>query len=62
MKVTINVKKTSAFSKYNGQTFIVNPKDFLTIKGKILVPIRGINIHYPSNQVDFTQDELIFTN
>ena len=62
MKVTINVNKKSGFAKYNGQTFEVNPSTFLTIKGKILVPIRGVNPMYPSNTTDFTQDELIFGN
>lgn len=62
MKATINVKKGSSFAKYNGQTFIVDPAKFLTIKGKILVPIRGLNPEYPSNYTDFMQDELIFSN
>lgn len=60
MKVTINVNKKSAFAKYNGQSFEIEPNSFLTIKGKILVPIRGLNPEYPGNQTDFTQDELIF--
>jgi len=61
MKVTINVKKGSSFAKYNGQTFEVNPCTFLTIRGKILVPIKGINPEFPENYTDFTQDELIFS-
>lgn len=61
MKATINVKKSSGFAKYNGMQFDVDPSKFLTIKGKILVPIRGINKDYPSNYTDFTQDELIFS-
>ena len=61
MKATINVKKGSSFAKYNGQTFKVDTRTFLTIRGKILVPIRGINPEYPSNYTDFTQDELIFS-
>ena len=62
MKATINVKKGSSFEKYNGQEFKVDPCKFLTIRGKILVPIKGINPEYPSNYTDFTQDELIFSN
>jgi hypothetical protein len=62
MKVTINVKKGSSFEKYKGLTYEVDPHTFLTIKGKILVPIRGINPEYPNNYTDFTQDELIFSN
>ncbi len=62
MKVTINVNKNSSFAKYNGLTFEVNPLSFLTIKGKILVPIRGLNPEYPSNYTDFNQDELLFSN
>lgn len=62
MKATINVKKGSSFAKYNGQTFNVEPSDFLTTRGKILVPIRGVQPEYPSNFTDFTQDELIFSN
>ena len=61
MKVTINCKKESGFAKYNGQTFEVDPKNFLTIKGKILVPIRGLNPEYVANYTDFTQDELFFS-
>lgn len=61
MKATINVKKGSSFAKYNGQTFEVDPRTFLTIRGKILVPIRGVNPEYPSNYTDFTQDEIIFS-
>lgn len=62
MKATINVKKGSSFAKYNGQTFEVKPSKFLTIRGKLLIPIRGLNPEYPSNYTDFTQDELIFSN
>ena len=62
MKATINVKKGSSFAKYNGQIFEVNPSQFCTIKGKLLIPIRGVNPEYPSNYTDFTQDELIFSN
>jgi hypothetical protein len=61
MKATINVKKSSSFAKYNGQTFEVDPCTFLTIRGKILVPIRGLNPEYPSNYTDFIQDEIIFS-
>lgn len=60
MKVTINVKKSSSFAKYNGKVFEVNPMKFITAKGKIVVPIRGLNPEYPSNYTDFNQDELIF--
>lgn len=49
-------------AKYNGQTFEVNPSEFLVLRGKLLIPIRGVNPEYPSNYTDFTQDELIFTN
>jgi hypothetical protein len=62
MKVTINVKRGSSFAKYNGQSFEVNPCNFLVLKGKLLIPIRGVNPEYPSNFTDFTQDELIFSN
>lgn len=62
MKVTINVKKGSSLAKYNGQTFEVKPSEFMTIKGKLLIPIRGVNPEYPSNFTDFTHDELIFSN
>lgn len=57
MKVTINVKKGSSFAKYNGQTFEVDPSTFLTIRDKILVPIKDIDPEYPSNFADFTQIE-----
>ena len=60
MKATINVNKKSGFAKYNGQTFIVDPCKFLAIKGKLLIPIQGVNPEYPSNYTDFTQDELTF--
>lgn len=61
MKATINVKKKSIYSCYNGQTFDIDPLDFLTVKGKIVVPIQGVNPMYPTLYTDFTQDELIFT-
>jgi hypothetical protein len=62
MKATINVKKGSSFAKYNGQTFEINPSQFMTIRGKLLIPVRGVNPEYPSNYTDFKQDELIFSN
>lgn len=62
MKATINVKKGSSFAKYNGQTFEVNPSEFLVLRGKLLIPVKGVNLEYPSNYTDFTQDELIFSN
>lgn len=62
MKAIINVKKGSSFEKYNGQEFEVNPCDFLTARGKLIIPIKGLNPEYPSNFTDFTQDELIFSN
>lgn len=62
MKATINTKPGSSFAKYNGQTFEVDPSQFMTIRGKLLIPIRGVNPEYPSNFTDFTHDELIFSN
>jgi len=62
MKATINVKKGSSFAKYNGKSFEVNPCDFIPIKGKLLIPIRGLNPNFPDNYTDFTQDEIIFSN
>jgi len=62
MKATINVNKNSSFAKYNGMIFNIEPTKFFTVKGKILVPIKGVNPEYPLNKTDFTQDELIFSN
>lgn len=62
MQATINVKKGSSYTKYNGHTFTVDPSKFLTINGKILVPIQGLNPEYPKNYIDFTQDELLFSS
>jgi hypothetical protein len=62
MKATINVKKGSSFAKYNGQIFEIEPLKFLTVRGKLIIPIKGINSEYPLNYTDFTQDELIFSN
>jgi hypothetical protein len=60
MLVTINVKKKSSFAKYNGKTFEVNQSEFFTVKGKLIIPIKGINNEFPQNYTDFSQDEIIF--
>jgi len=58
MWVVINVSSGSAYAHLNNKRFFVNPEDFLVIKGKVIVPIKGVDNHFPDNFTDFSIDEL----
>ena len=60
MLATINVKNSSSFAKYNGKIFNVEVDKMIAVRGKLVIPIKGINPEFPDNYTDFTQDELLF--
>lgn len=62
MKAIINVKKGSGFENHNGQEFEVDLSKALTVKGKLIIPIKGVRPEFPDNYTDFSQDELFFIN
>lgn len=62
MKAIINVPKGSAYARYNGKEFFITLFKAFAIKGKLLIPVKGVDPEHPDNFVDFNQDELIFVN
>ena len=62
MKAIINVKKQSVFAKFNKQAFEIDFTKAITCGGKLILPIKGVNPEFPNNYVDFSTDELLFSN